>query len=185
MDITDEQRTRIYFEKSDRVTEIYSAEEIEAIRAYSDYDWAVKINNSLRTGQPLDADDQKKLETLLFAVEKYTTGQDVVVYRGVNDYKKLFGGELPTEGMQVQWGGFVSTTINRYIAENYSGQTEDSVVIELLVPKGTHGIMMGTEKLSDACRRDKEFLLPHQTKVKVISVEKTSNGYNIRAIVIH
>ena len=180
----DEQRTRDYFAKSDAMAEIYSADEIEAIRAFSNYDWAVKINYSLRTGQPLEESDQKMVDTLLSAFEKYATRQDVVVYRGVDDYRKLFDGKLPHEGMEKQWDGFVSTTICRCIAEDYSRRTDDSVVIELFVPKGTHGIMMGTEKLSSVCKTDKEFLLPHQTKVKVISVEKRINSYYVRVRVV-
>ena len=178
-----EQRTRDYFAKSDETAQIYNEEEIEAIQHYSNPAWATNINGKLRNDVALEPDDQKQVAVLRSAIEKFAVDQDIVVYRGVDDYKKVFDG-LPKEGMEREWDGFVSTTINRYIADDYSKYTKDSVVIELVVPKGTHGIMMGTEKLSKTHRKDKEFLLTDKTLVKVISVEKKNNGYYVKANVV-
>ena len=87
--------------------------------------------------------------------------------------------------MKRKWKGFVSSTINRHIAGGYSEYGENSVVIELVVPKGTHGIMMGTDRLSRVHRQDKEFLLPDNTEIQVISIEKKYNGYYVKAKVVN
>jgi hypothetical protein len=180
-----ELRTREYFEKSDEMAEIYNAEEVEVIRAYSDREIAAKINECLRTDETLlHVEDQRRVKVLHNAIEKFAFDEDIVVYRGFDDYKKAFDGQFPVEGQKTIWNGFVSTTIDRHTAGRYSRYTEDSVVIELVVPKGTHGIMMGTEKLSLAHKNDKEFLLSHETRIEVIVVEKKTNGYYVKARVV-
>ena len=190
-----EQRTRKYFEKSQMKAGIYDNEETTAILDYSKSGVARRINGYLRTGKPsLNKEDMARIESLRAAMEKFTIDQDIVVYRGVPEYSWLFDEkwfdekwreENPEVVMKKQWSGFVSSTINRHIAGNYSEYAKDSAVIELVVPKGTHGIMMGTDKLSVAHRKDKEFLLPENTEIQVVSIDKKHNGYYVKAKVVN
>jgi SPP1 gp7 family putative phage head morphogenesis protein len=180
-----EQRTRDYFVKSEKAESLYDDEEVAAIWQFSEPKGAGEINSASRKKQPIGAANQTHVDQLRTAIEKFSLEEDIVVYSGIDDCKNLFEKQMPVKGTKTTWDGFTSTSINRYIADGYSGYTADSAVVELVVPKGTHGIMMGSKRLSKDRIKDKEFLLAEETQIKVISVEKKYNGYYIRAKVIN
>ncbi|GHT22506.1 hypothetical protein FACS189419_05150 [Planctomycetales bacterium] len=118
------------------------------------------------------------------AMPKFALEEDTILFRGADNFRKLFEGKLPKVGDKRKWKGFVSTTINRYIADGYSQWTSDGVVVELTVPKGTNGIPLGMGKLSTVHTQDKEFLMNERTQYEVLSVEKKHNGYYVKARIL-
>jgi hypothetical protein len=165
----------------------YSKPEKAAVRDYSVRELGAKINGVLRgtldPNDPNNAGAQRSGEVIRSAIPKYALEKDTLLYRGADDYKKLFYGKMPIVGDKITWSGFASSSIDRNVSEKYAKNGQDRVIVEMAVPKGTHGVPMGNKRLS-AEITDKEFLLDHKTTIKVISVEKTKAGLFVKAKVI-
>jgi len=177
-----EMTTKEFFDFSDQNAENYTKEEQESSQWYSERENATTLNTALRNGEDKLSEELKQnIAQLESALSKYALPEDTILFRGARDAHLLFGGQLPHVGQTQKWKGFVSTTIGDYVAERYSKFAGDSVIIELHAPAGTNGIPMGTKKLSKVHQQDKEFLLKHETEIKVLSVEKKTNGYYVIA----
>ncbi|GHT19004.1 hypothetical protein FACS1894189_7490 [Planctomycetales bacterium] len=173
-----------FYEDSEAMVPKYSPEERKAIYDYSNPEIASAINNMLRRRIAKTDELLQQVNILQEAMKKYELPEDTIVFRGVADYRWLFPDGLPTVGFQTTWEGFTSTSVLFPKASDYSKYTKDSVVFEIVAPKGTHGIPLGSTKLSQHLDTDREFLLNDKTKVEVTGVEKKGHGYYIKVRIV-
>jgi hypothetical protein len=163
-----------------------TTEELAAVGQYQNDDVFTDLNDKLRRGDDWDEDDAstdpkvlddvtKQLDNL---VDKFSVTQETTVYRGVNypiarqiaaDWAK---GEKPTFSDK----GFVSTSLDRSIAEDFGGD-----IFEIVLPPGQRAFDVASLKLSKA--NEREILLPRGMQFQVLAVEKIDQkNYHIRAV---
>jgi SPP1 gp7 family putative phage head morphogenesis protein len=99
------------------------------------------INSALRSGTPL-TDDQKRIyDGLVAAAEPLK--DDITVYRGTTLDSVLNGREMVRLGMDVQEPGFMSTSTDRTVAEEFAEIASDfdqAAILKILVRRGTLAI---------------------------------------------
>lgn len=119
------------------------SEDVNAVINYQAEMVYTEINEGLRAGL-IPAEWAKTVSTLDDLLEISGFSEDIIVYRGI---------ELPTggasalsPGTKISDLGFQSTSLNPFVAENFSvgrGLTTDpmdSVVLEILVPQGSQAL---------------------------------------------
>lgn len=115
------------------------------------------------------------------AMADNTLSADVRVYRGLDEVDWL---DDLKPGAEISDHAYTSTSIDREIAEDFASYGEDNgVVLEILVPKGTHGIKMtGYEETSD----ELEVILDRGVRIVVDSVKRnarTTEGERVTWVV--
>lgn len=108
----------------------------------------------------------KGIDEFLASTSEQVLGQDVVVWRGGVAVEGL------VEGMVYQDLGYVSTAIDRSIAETFQVRGKDNIstLYRIRVPKGSRGIDID-KALGKEIRGEQEFILPRGSKFKVRSIE--------------
>jgi hypothetical protein len=167
-----------------------SSEEGKAIEDYTSGsgDYGV-VNTLLREGEqgmfPGEIKRGNELVGLIDSViEKAPTLKEgIVTYRGIWGQEALSVFTNMKPGDTFIDSGFSSTSLNRKIAENFarSNQANGGIVLEIVNPKGSKGIFplaTRTEIVKEYVEytSEKEWLLPRNSKFKVLSVE----GKNVK-----
>ncbi len=191
--IIEELKTREYHSVNDEAkfikTSKYSKKDFEALvgktgtkdlQHYTNrhYDTFWKVNKALRDGEKLSAEEIKYRDSWSDSLSKFKLAKDITTYRGINiSYNKL--DIIYTEGQIINNASFLSTSIKKEVAEQYS---EGGVLFTYKIPKGFNcGAYLQDITKTEG---DKEFLISYQTDIYIESVEHNVNRTYITAIAI-
>ena len=121
----------------------------------------VDVNNNLRSGSPLNADDDMIVRRLDRLAHMYTTPADIKLYRGAEF-------QLPPDpvGASFTDNGFGSSSFSEEIGEYSAGQ--HGQLFHITLPKGSHGIAV--DVAGDSAWSEHEFLLPRGTQYTIDGV---------------
>ena len=134
----------------------------------------VSINNILRSDRMIDDDllyEYFKDILSLFESYHYTSSlstENIITYRGSGSDKMLYG---KMAGDFIIESGFLSTTIDKQIAQEFSNKNYGNIYLFYL-PKETPVLYL--HKLSSH-RNEEEILLPLGSVFKIISIENRRN----------
>ncbi len=150
-----------------------------AVKNYTDRDIGFQINNHLYNGAPASKDILDTIELMDQALQQASLPEDMFLYRGVRpdiwEIMRVDPGYI-TPGDEVVQKGFLSSTHDRSLAWKYASEkakdADEMATIELLAPKGTQALSLETHSYSPD---DKEILINHNTKFKVIEARKDGN----------
>ena len=117
-------------------------------------------------------DDIPRLDAVL---NRSIVPEDVVVYRGAKLSKSTLKQFEP--GSTFTDAGFISSTLTPTVAEKFAG--EKGVIMEIGIPKGSHGLYIGVRGLT-AFPTESEFLLPRSSTFKV--VERSGNRIRVQLV---
>lgn len=132
------------------------------------------FNEALRTGKfedvtQLDVEDMERLQKVL--IDAPTDGLPDVVWRGVGEHRSKLVASLKP-GDEITLKGFQSTTISPEVAFNVTPMStgpkdtpDVRTVFEIRPARGAYVAPMS------AFKHEKEFLLPHGAKYKVVGTE--------------
>jgi hypothetical protein len=169
---------------SSAVAPVPTAEQRAALDLYQTND-GQKMNRYLRTGEePMQTTSKsltkEKIEAAAPALDaliaRGAVPEDTTVHRGMNFFPGQAAWLVP--GAVVQDNGFVSTTTDKKITENFG-----SHAVHIHVPKGSKAISL-PGIVGDAGTADEdELLLPRGSKFRIVSVE--DNPVKKGASIIH
>ncbi len=119
------------------------------------------INEKYRKGYNLDEEDKNIADML----KKYTTKQDIVVYRGVCDYvyEKMIENAKNNPGTDLVEKGFLSTSLVKEQEINCKKK------LRIYIPAGTNAVYMGN--VNDE-QHYYEVDIQHEAHLKIISIDK-------------
>lgn len=148
-------------------------EEMNAIKDYTNKtDQA--INNSLRQGTK---EYEKEIALIDAAIDKATLDKNIIVYRGVGtdafniDISNIeIGTILPPEK------GYMSTSLDKYIAGSFLADEENSVLLKISVPKG-EGVGAYIQEISNK-PDEQEFLLKRKAQLIITDITN-EKGYKV------
>lgn len=140
-----------------------------------------EINTYHRTGEPLIAGDDEVKEVSKYidsALEKSTLPKKTTVYRGVDEelMQRIAADEF-RRGETFTEYGYMSTTRNESVASGYPVGGEAGAILEIELPAGTHAVDMNKYDTGD----DDEILLPRNTRLKILKIEKSGKKKTIKA----
>jgi hypothetical protein len=143
----------------------------QSVNAYSDTAY-IPINNCLRSScNDLDVKNQTHIQQLDKAIGSSALPQDTVLYRGFGFAPK--GLSKLKVGATFSDKGYVSTSLNRSIAESFTkGGAKGSVVMRIKAKKGTKALPVSA--ISEY-QKEHEVLLPRGSNFRVTGVTK-KNG---------
>lgn len=153
-----------------------SRAETSAMREYtgSGYPW---MNAALRSddGASSSDDERAKLDALRAALARAETGEGVVVYRGIRNGPATLGfdpSRIQT-GDEIVFRGFTSTSLA--YSSSFSGDTK----LTIRVPKGFKGGGAVNATKGSSFPREKEFLLNHLSRARVVAYEFINGKHRI------
>ena len=143
-----------------------SKDESSAIKAYTGEDAYRGINSNLRNDTSLDSEQGKIANNLNSALDRAPNPPPPAeVYRGLmGEGAATFSGQLK-EGDTLKLKGFQSTTLDRDLAEDFTGSRGDV----LLVIRPKSGGFLGNVSANNV---EEEFLIGHKKKFKVDGIKK-------------
>lgn len=168
-----------------------STEERNAFKQYSHPNNGVfaGINAKLRTGSPIDGSNLPTARALDKAIAGSPAETDLLVYRGVNPgdaADRMAGAKV---GEVLSDPAFLSATADEKIATEFAkrGSSKDGRVVsmEIEVPKDSP--IAPVPSFKDATydsSKEREFLLPRDTKLQVVGTEEYGKHTVIRARVV-
>ena len=112
-----------------RFTQDLSDKEEEALSTYVSIKYR-EINKQMREGN-LSDENKKTVDTILGAIKKNKTKEEIMVYRGIE-------GKFDESKSK----GFVSTSVDKKVAQQFSGRKKGEVE-KITIPKETPAIYMG------------------------------------------
>lgn len=139
--------------------------EREAIYDYKQDNYGV-INEALRNHEPLIDRVELQIEDLDLALSRLKLPEPIIVYRGFQ------GTHLMPEleslvGNIIEEDAYLSTSLLRYIAEDFCEVADDAALAEIMVPGGTNvAAFAGAPDLVDE-RFEYEILLPRSTFLQI------------------
>jgi len=132
------------------------------------------INEALRDPQISQGQVQSYIDGLDNAIKDATpTSEDMTVYRGIKGNGLDFFESLKT-GDVFQDKGFVSTTLDPKTVTKFSvqGGMYQGIVMRMQIPSGSKGLFpMSVTGMGQASSREAEFILPRDSKFKILSNE--------------
>lgn len=131
-----------------------------------------RINSALRNDLLIKDSDVEMVERIDEALASASIPEDVTVYRGMDFDPGWESGE------SVEDAAFMSTSMNRDVAGEFSGK--NGVTVEFVAPAGTHAAYLG--KLSRS-HSEGEVLFPRNTRLEVVSKEGSHYKMRIAATV--
>jgi len=163
--VSDEMRDKLQAQ-SDSLYSGFTRAESWSISSYSNVGY-LNINDSLFSGNmktPQIADDIKDIDGIM---NKSIVQNDLVTFRGTSaEYFK----DWNVDGVH-EYKSFMSTSISKEVVEkDFLTNYTNKMLIEVMVPKGTKGLYLGT---NSECDWEQELLLNRGMKYKVL--EKTAN----------
>jgi hypothetical protein len=147
----------------------FSAQMRRSLDAYT-ADRYREINRLLR-GQDLQQEEDRnqtidliKEMDAAFALDSALTTQDALVYRGIHSANLLFGDRLSgnLEGLEWAEEAYLSTTAVEARTRTFRGGGEQSVVMRILLPKGTRAIE------GSPLKAEAELLVTRGSKMRVV-----------------
>lgn len=140
----------------------------------------VEINNSLRLGMnPRSSDDQdaQLWERVANSMDDIANAsqaeKDIVVYRGIRSPEVMFGSSWNNErdntGLEWQDDAFTSTSVDPNIAGRFSGGFEGSVLMRILVPKGTPAFT--PDSPGSTLSEEREIIIGRKSRYRVVRDE--------------
>lgn len=145
------------------------------------------INGPLNYGTPMDASSKKRMKIMDAAFQTAKpTDQNFVVYRGVGDaaalgwYNDIQQGRLKVGDSFSPTPGFMSTSADPRVSENYSGKNmgSDGVFMRIAMPKGSKAISV--KGLVPTEEKLQEIVLPRNASMKIAGIrveEKNGKRY--------
>jgi len=156
-----------------KLEKVVTKSELEDIEYYRSIG-SGPINNYLRVGESkakgfLDptelAEIKKTTKNIESALNKSIVPDDVIAYRGISS-KEIVDELNDNMGKVFTEKGFASTSLDRSIAEQFTGwMTGEGALVRIRVPKGLKGMYIGD--------REKELLLQKNKKYRIISKKTT------------
>jgi GNAT superfamily N-acetyltransferase len=132
------------------------------------------INEALRDPQISEGQVQPYIDGLDNAIKDATpTSEDMTVYRGIKGNGLDFFESLKS-GDVFQDKGFVSTTLDPNTVTKFSvqGSMYQGIVMRMQIPAGSKGLFpMSVTGMGQASSREAEFILPRDSKFKILSNE--------------
>jgi hypothetical protein len=132
------------------------------------------INEALRDPQISQGQVQPYIDGLDNAIKDATpTSEDMTVYRGIKGNGLDFFESLKS-GDVFQDKGFVSTTLDPKTVTKFSvqGGMYQGIVMRMQIPAGSKGLFpMSVTGMGQASSREAEFILPRESKFKILSNE--------------
>lgn len=162
----------------ENLKKVITASEASLIREYSGNLYK-PINEYLRSG--IGTDEIKlKSQQLNKAVRKTQLREDAILKRGVSG-KTLK--QLGIKGLgEHTLSGMTSTTVDPETSKIFmNSKLKRKVYFEMIAPKNTKGMYI--EELSHY-KNEKEFLLPHKTKITIESIEEKEDYTHVKARII-
>lgn len=164
-------------------------EEKDVLSRYSDYDYS-EINASLYIENYEYAEEWKNdIEQLTQCIDRKKIPDNMVVYRGIPDPDIIFGEDghnLTAEELNEKYSGqmilhksFMSTSINRNVADDFSKNGGLKLILTIKAPKEKKGIFMG--KVTEHIEED-EILFQRGIFLEIESVEKNGNILEVQAL---
>lgn len=162
-------------------------EQMDAFHGYAKNNNDALINGPLNYGTPMDGSSKKLMRIMDKAFQTAKpTDQDFVVYRGVSDaaalgwYNDLQQGRLKVGDSFSPTPGFMSTSADQRVAENYSGRKvfPDGVFMRIAMPKGSKAISV--KGLVPNEKNLQEIVLPRDSSFKIAGIrveEKNGKRY--------
>lgn len=141
-------------------------DEKAAIGDYTSSDYR-DLNRALRSGGDLNAHQQSIADQMDNALERAVVPERVMAYRSAGTGSAFPGDPEDWVGRTFQDSGFVSTSLDEKVAENWSG----SYKMEIDVPKGSSGAYV--ENIS-WLQGESELLLPRGSQFKITGVRTES-----------
>lgn len=147
--------------------------EKEALKSYTGGGY-YGINTMLRGGSIEDAENndpvqvQREIDSMNAVMSRYTTTGTITAHRSI--YSDGSGTGIPAgdvTGKVITSPGFVSTAVDEPAPGFKHGQDH----MEITIPPGMHGIDVGGSGAGAFGDREREFILPHNTRFRVDSVE--------------
>jgi hypothetical protein len=148
-----------------------SADEHFAVRTYTGASYG-PINAELRGGK---GDKSPIVKDLDKSLAKSPLKEATVVYRGVKDLKSLGLDEHNLAGAVIKDRAYMSTSLNRKVAEKYA---EKGAVIRIVAPKGAKGASMSKVSRYD---KENEVLFARGSSLKITGHTRDAKG----RLVIH
>lgn len=130
------------------------------------------INSRLRQNVDLDKTLKDEVKNIDSAIGKVELQQDTVLKRGIGSNAASFFESLK-EGDTYQDKGYSSTTVSDKALDAFRGE-EGSFELVINAKKGSNALPMqnlGDESLKRTYKDEKEFLLPRNSKFKVLKKE--------------
>jgi len=163
-------------------------EEKDVLSRYSDFDYT-EINASLYIENYEYAEECKNdIDKLTQCLDRKKIPDNMVVYRGIPDPDIIFGKDghnLTAEQLNEKYSGqlvlhksFMSTSINRDVADNFSNGGL-KVILTIKAPKAKKGIFMG--KVTEHIEED-EILFQRGIFLEIESVEQNGNILEVQAL---
>ena len=132
------------------------------------------INEALRDPQISEGQVQPYIDGLDNAIkDASSTSEDMTVYRGIKGNGLDFFESLKS-GDVFQDKGFVSTTLDPKTVTKFSvqGSMYQGIVMRMQIPAGSKGLFpMSVTGMGQASSREAEFILPRDSKFKILSNE--------------
>ena len=138
---------------------------LEALSAYVKNGEHQIVNNMImsKTDKHANNDIKNRMKSLdsLFMLPESSLNDDTVLYKGV--YMKEI-----KKGQEIQYRGYMSTTMDNKIASSFIGTTNDDtgehIMLEINAKKGVKAI--DVDSLLDT--KEREFIFPKDTVLKIV-----------------
>lgn len=149
----------------------------QAIKEYTGSMY-LSVNQALRKGKPIPAEDRKEMKLVDEAFSKAKTTEPLEVYRGIGPTDADMFANLKV-GDSYQDKGFVSTSTDVDTADNFS-RGENPTILHVQVPKGSKAISVDSMSVfkqgGHAARSENEILLNRGASYKVLSIKPGKRG---------
>lgn len=140
----------------------------------------VAINGNLRR-QSVSEFLQRTVDRLDSVMSRSMLRRDVLVWRGMQDAGRLFGGRLGGNLAGFEWRelGYVSTSANQAVARQFMVDNGDRVLMRMLVPRGTRAVQLSPWS-EFAFGSQSELLLRRGLRLRVVRDRGVSpQGYRL------
>ena len=139
------------------------------------------INMALRNLPEVDEEDAKKYaresyweylddaKMIRQYIEEYILPENIVAYRYISlqGLKGLFGSYFCWKGREGKDKGFMSTSLLKSCAQNFTQKDGIGLILKLFIPAGTHALYASQDNYGNNLLREYELLLPPRMKLKV------------------
>lgn len=143
------------------------------------------LNGQLRSGKTLSSQVFKEVAALDTATHSGTIPAGTLIYRGISDYDKPFGGLSELQNVIKTGGGhldngFISCSSDKNFSDSWGGGGSKSVLFELKLNRDTPAVHVAIGKYGKANNNDVEYevVLPRGQlwKVQGMRYEKTQSS---------
>jgi hypothetical protein len=157
-------------------TEIWKSklhdDELQSIKNYTGVEY-VEMNSALREDRVDSSSNRNEIKAAQAGLLKGSLETPITVYRGLNvygtTYDKVLNMMSGGVGQTFTDKAFVSTSINK------SNAFGGNIRLNIVLPEGTKGAYV--DPVSDV-PGEREYLLPHSTKFKIIDHEVSVSNYH-------